>query len=98
MIDNSLMKIILAPCVSEKSTNVQVDRQYVFKVDLKARKDEIAQAVKLMFGVDVEVVRVCRMKGKKRVFKNIPGKNKDWKKAYVTVKEGQAINLGGVGA
>ncbi len=94
MIESKLSKIILAPCVSEKSTAVQVDRQYVFKVRDKARKDEIAKAVKLVFGVDVESVRVCRVKGKKRTFKNIPGKTQNWKKAYVTVKEGQAINLG----
>jgi large subunit ribosomal protein L23 len=95
MREDKLMKIILAPCVSEKSTRVQVDRQYVFKVSNQAKKGEIAKAMKLLFGVDVEAVRVCRVKGKKRTFKNIPGKIKDWKKAYVTVKEGQAINLGG---
>jgi len=95
MIEDKLMKIILAPCVSEKSTRVQADRQYVFRVSEKAKKGEIAKAVKLLFDVDVDVVRVCRVKGKKRVFKNVVGKKKDWKKAYVTVKEGQAINLGG---
>lgn len=95
MTEDKLMKIILAPCVSEKSTRIQVDRQYVFKVNSKARKNEIAKAVKLLFGVDVVAVRVCRVKGKSRTFKNIPGKKQDWKKAYITVKEGQAINLGG---
>ncbi|MBU0744793.1 MAG: 50S ribosomal protein L23 [Gammaproteobacteria bacterium] len=95
MIENKLMKTILAPCVSEKSTKVQVDRQYVFKVSNKAKKGDIARAIKLLFEVDVEEVRTCNVKGKKRNFKNIAGKRQDWKKAYVTVKEGQAINLGG---
>ncbi len=95
MTEYNLMKTILAPCVSEKTTRAQVDRQYVFKVNGKARKDEIAKAVKLLFGVDVTAVRVCRVQGKKRTFKHISGRNQDWKKAYITVKEGQAINLGG---
>ena len=95
MMNDKLMKIIIAPCVSEKSTRAQIDRQYVFRVGNKAKKNEIAQAVKLLFAVDVEAVRVCNVKGKRRKFKNIAGKQKNWKKAYVTVKEGQAINLGG---
>jgi len=95
MIEDKLMKIIIAPCVSEKSTRVQVDRQYVFRVSNKARKQEVARAIKLLFNVDVDAVRVCRVKGKKRNFKNIAGKTSDWKKAYVTVKEGQTIDLGG---
>lgn len=95
MTEDKLMKTILAPCVSEKSTKVQQDRQYVFCVRDKAHKEEIAGAVKLLFNVEVEAVRVCRVKGKRRSFKNIAGKKKDWKKAYVTLKEGQAINLGG---
>jgi len=96
MIEEKLTKVILAPCVSEKSTRVRMDRQYVFKVNSKSRKDEIARAIKALFNVDVEAVRVCNVQGKKRNFKNMQGKKKDWKKAYITVKEGQAINLGGV--
>lgn len=95
MLKDRLAKIILAPVVSEKSTKVQVDRQYVFRVRNEARKGDIARAIKLLFDVEVEEVHTSRVKGKKRNFKNIAGKNKDWKKAYVTVKEGQAINLGG---
>lgn len=92
---DKLMKIILAPCVSEKSTGVRVNRQYVFRVQSIATKQEIASAIKLLFGVDVDAVRISNVKGKTRNFGNIKGRRKDWKKAYVTVKEGQAINLGG---
>lgn len=92
----NLARIILAPCVSEKATKVQIDRQYVFQVRVDADKGSIARAVKAMFDVDVDSVRVCNVQGKRRKFKNINGKRKDWKKAYVTVKEGQAINFGGV--
>lgn len=96
MNEGKLTKVILAPCVSEKSTRVQVDRQYVFKVSKQARKDEIVRAAKLMFNVDVEAIRITNVPEKKRVFANIKGRKKEWKKAYITVKEGQSINLGGV--
>lgn len=92
---NRLTKVIVAPCVSEKSTLIQSDRQYVFRVQRCATKYEITQAVKALFGVDVETVRLMNVKGKKRKFRNIEGKLRDWKKAYVKVKEGQLINLGG---
>ena len=95
MNNEKLMKIILAPCVSEKSTGVRANRQYVFRVRVEATKPEIARAINLLFAVDVDVVRVSNVKGKKRVFGNIRGRRKDWKKAYVTVKEGQVIDLGG---
>lgn len=90
-----LMTILLAPRVTEKSNRIQVDRQYTFRVCNDATKDEIAQAVKLMFNVDVTAVRVCNVKGKTRNFGRIQGRRKGWKKAYVTLKEGQAINFGG---
>jgi large subunit ribosomal protein L23 len=92
---DKLMKIILAPCVSEKSTGIRVNRQYVFRVQSVATKQEIACAIELLFGVDVDSVRISNVRGKTRSFGNIKGRRKDWKKAYVTVKEGQAINLGG---
>ena len=92
---DKLMKIILAPCVSEKSTGVRVNRQYVFRVQSVATKPQIACAMKLLFDVDVDAVRISNVKGKTRRFGNIQGRRKDWKKAYVTIKEGQAINLGG---
>lgn len=92
---NKLTKIILAPCVSEKSTQAKIDRQYVFKVRKEATKLEIAEAVHSLFKVDVVAVCTSNVKGKARKFGNIQGRRKDWKKAYVTVKEGQAIDLGG---
>ena len=93
---DKLMNIILAPCISEKSTSVGVYSQYVFRVRSNATKFQIACAIKMLFDVDVEAVRVINMPGKSRRFGNIQGRRKDWKKAYVTIKEGQVINLGGV--
>jgi large subunit ribosomal protein L23 len=90
-----LMKIILAPCVSEKSNRIQVDRQYVFRVRKDATKPEIAQAVKQRFNVEVDAVCVLNVKEKVKRFGNIQGRRQGWKKAYVTLKEGQVINFGG---
>ncbi len=89
-------KIIMASRLSEKSTRVQVDRQYVFQVCNRATKNEITQAINQLFNVDVESVRVINMKGKKRSFKNIAGRLNNWKKAYITIKEGQSINFSGI--
>ena len=91
-----LMKIILAPCVSEKATIVaDKNRQFVFKVATDAVKPEIKKAVEFLFSVEVSSVRVCNMKGKRKIFKHVPGRRKNWKKAYVSLKEGYDINFMG---
>ena len=93
---DKLTKTIVASRLSEKTTKMQADGQYVFRVGSRSTKGEIVQAVKLLFGVDVEAVKILNVKGKRRNFKNIAGKLIDWKKAYVTIKEGQSIKLGGM--
>jgi large subunit ribosomal protein L23 len=91
-----LMKVILSPLVSEKSTTVaDKHNQVVFKVLPDANKNEIKSAVELLFKVEVASVRVCNMKGKKKVFKQKLGQRKNWKKAYVALKEGHDINFVG---
>jgi large subunit ribosomal protein L23 len=95
MSKEKLMTILLAPCISEKANGLQQDLQYVFKVKAYASKQDIAAAVEELFKVKVEKVRVCNVKGKNRKFGSIEGRKKDWKKAYVTLQEGQAIDLGG---
>ena len=92
---DKLSKIIVASRLSEKTTRMQANGQYVFRVCSCATKREIVQAVKALFEVDVDTVRVLNVRGKRRNFKNIAGKLINWKKAYVTVKEGQSIKFGG---
>ena len=97
MNEERLMKIILAPHVSEKSSSLaDTHNQYTFKVTLDAKKPEIKAAIELLFKVKVKSVQVCRVKGKRKVFKRIPGKRKDWKKAYVSLEEGSDIDFTGV--
>ena len=92
-----LHNVILAPVVSEKSTRVaEKGNQAVFKVLKDARKPEIKAAVEKMFKVKVEDVRTLNVKGKKKRFGRFEGVRSDWKKAYVTLAEGQEIDfLGG---
>lgn len=91
-----LMKIIVAPVVSEKSTLLaDKNRQYVFKVLPSATKNEIKHAVELLFKVTVVGVQVCNVKGKKKMFHQRPGQRKSWKKAFVALKEGDDISFAG---
>lgn len=94
MSQQRLMNILRGPVISEKSTNLaDGQRKIVFKVSGDADKQEIKQAVELMFKVDVENVNVLKVKGKNKMFGRMPGKRKDWKKAYVTLKPGQDIDF-----
>lgn len=86
--------IIRRPLITEKSMGASAFGKYVFEVDIKANKIEIASAIHEMFSVDVKKVNTLHVKGKtKRVNSRVPGKTPDWKKAYVTLKEGQRIEI-----
>lgn len=92
-----LMKVLLGPLVSEKTSRVGESSQYAFRVVTDAHKREIGQAVELMFAVEVAGVQVLNVKGKeKRVGKRM-GRRQDWRKAYVRLKDGHSIDFG-VGA
>jgi large subunit ribosomal protein L23 len=91
-----LMKVLLSPVVSEKSTlGADQARQFTFKVLTDATKPEIGKAVELMFDVKVDEVRVARMKGKSKRFGLVRGRRSDWKKAYVRLQPGHDIDFGG---
>ena len=86
--------IVKRPLVTEKSMTAASIGKYVFEVDVKANKIEIADAIKKIFTVDVVKVNTLRVKGKtKRVGRFPEGKTADWKKAYVTLKPGQRIEI-----
>lgn len=89
-----LMQVILAPVVSEKSTSVaDKQRQIVFKVVKDASKVEVKAAVELLFEVKVSAVNVLNVKGKNKRFGRFTGRRSDWKKAYVTLEQGQEIDF-----
>lgn len=89
-----LMKILLAPLVSEKSSMAADSaRQFTFKVTTDATKPEISAAVELLFDVEVDKVQTINVSGKSKRFGQIQGKRKDWKKAMVRLKEGHDIDF-----
>ncbi len=92
-----IMKVLLSPLISEKSTRLsEKHKQFVFRVAPSATKPEIKQAVENCFDVKVKAVRVTNCKGKRKRFAQMDGKRKDWKKAYVALEAGQDINFAGV--
>lgn len=91
---NELSNILIAPIVSEKSTNAAEDsNHFVFKVKKVASKIEIKKAVELMFDVEVDSVQVLNVKGKVKRFGRTLGKRSDWKKAYVKLRSGHDIDF-----
>lgn len=94
-----LMKVILAPVVSEKSNLLAEKRnQMTFKVLPSATKTEIKAAVELLFGVQVATVTTVTIKGKTKRFGRTLGRRSDVKKAYVGLAEGQELDLEAVAA
>jgi large subunit ribosomal protein L23 len=89
-----LMNILLRPYMSEKaSIGTEKRREYVFKVMKNANKIDIKNAVQSLFNTKVESVRIVNVKTKPKRFGQIQGKSKAWKKAYVKLQEGQAIDF-----
>ena len=86
----NLYDVLKGPCLTEKATLLQeIDGKVVFKVHPKANKIDVKNAVEQMFKVKVKDVRTATMHGKrKRVGKYI-GNTSNWKKAYVTLAEGE---------
>ena len=89
-----LMQVLLAPTVSEKSTFVgDKHNQVVFRVADDATKPEIKAAVELLFKVKVKGVQVSNVKGKEKKTGRVMGRRRNWKKAYVSLAQGQEINF-----
>lgn len=89
-----LMKVLLAPQISEKATYVaEKNEQVIFRVMPDATKQEIKAAVEMMFKVSVDSVQVANVKGKVKRMGRYVGRRNNWKKAYVCLAAGQEINF-----
>ena len=89
-----LMTVLLGPHVSEKTTDVgERHNQIVFKVRRDSNKTEIRRAVEMMFEVKVSDVQVVNCRGKIKRFGQEWGQRQHWKKAYVTLAEGENIDF-----
>jgi len=85
-------QIILRPVITEKSTLLKdLNREVCFEVDRRANKSEIKKSVEQLFKVKVERVRIQNKRGKMKRVGRSEGKTKDWKKAYVKLKEGEKM-------
>jgi large subunit ribosomal protein L23 len=93
MNQEKVLKVLLGPVVSEKTTMGAINNQYVFRVRPDSNKREIRTAVETLFGVKVEAVTTLNVKGKKKMFKGKSGRRVNWKKAVVKVAEGQMIDV-----
>lgn len=92
--EERLLKVLAAPHVSEKSTMAtEANNTLVFKVVVDATKAEIKAAVEKLFEVEVKKVNTLNVKGKAKRTGARMGKRKDWKKAYVTLAEGQSLDI-----
>ena len=85
--------IIIRPIISEKSTAAMEVNKYVFEVPIKANKVMVKQAVKAVFGVQPIDVNVLVVRGRQRRVRLRVGKTAAWKKAIVTLKAGDKINV-----
>jgi len=88
------LEVLIAPLITEKGTLVnETSNQVVFRVRRDANKDEIRKAIESFFKVKVEKVHTANLLGKYRRTAKSMGKRSDWKKAYVTLAEGQTIDF-----
>ena len=85
--------ILIRPIVTEKSTALMEQGKYTFRVPLAATKIQIRQAVEQIFKVKVQAVNTMRYEGKLKRMCRTQGRRSDWKKAVVTLKPGEAIEL-----
>lgn len=94
--EERLLKVLVAPHISEKSTvSAELNNTIVFKVVNTATKAEVKAAVEKLFEVEVDAVRTLNVKGKTKRHGARTGRRSDWKKAYVTLKDGSDIDFVG---
>lgn len=85
--------LLLKPVITEKTTMMMSDGKYTFKVPLRANKVEIRKAVEAVFNVKVKSVATLRTMGKVKRMGRYIGKRSDYKKAIVTLQEGETIEF-----
>lgn len=84
---------VLGPVITEKATLGSEHGQVTFRVALDATKPQIRTAIENLFKVKVTAVNTVRVKGKEKRFRGKPGQRADWKKAVVTLADGQSIDV-----
>ena len=85
--------LIKKPVITEKATMAQENNAFVFQVSMDATKPQIKEAIENIFSVKVKAVNTTIAKGKVKRFRGRPGERSDKKKAYVTLEEGNTIDV-----
>lgn len=86
-------RVLIRPLISEKATTGEVQGKYTFVVDINANKEDIKNAVEVVYGVRPVSVRTAIFEGKRKRFGLIRGRRQDWKKAIVALPKGRTINI-----
>jgi large subunit ribosomal protein L23 len=86
-------RVLVKPLITEKASVLGAENKYFFEVSKKANKIEIAKAINDVYGVKPVKVNIIRMSGKNVRYGRVIGKRKGWKKAVVTLKEGDSIKI-----
>jgi len=84
---------LLSPIITEKSSLVAEENKVIFRVSMEATKPAIKEAVERLFKVDVTKVNTIVVKGKTKRFRGHLGRRSDYKKAVVTLKDGQSVDI-----
>lgn len=92
-IESSAHKVLLYPQVSEKATFLNEENKYVFIVSKNSSKKEITQSVKDVYGIKPVSVNTVKVGGKERRYGRTLGKTSDYKKAIITIPEGETIQI-----
>jgi len=92
-VDSSSFRAVVNPIISEKATYLSAENKYVFEVFKNSNKKEISQAIKDIYGVEPVKVNIINVLGKTRRYGRYTGNTKDRKKAIVTLKQGQTIQV-----
>ena len=90
--EGKALSIIHKPILTEKSTTLNQFNQYSFKVDTSATASQIKKAIEQIFKVKVSKINTCNIRGKLKSFKGKLGYKKNYKKAIITLKEGDTID------
>ncbi len=97
MNNERLYQVLIGPVYSEKAQKLGEQGVQVFKVAPTATKLEIKKAIELLFNVEVEKVNTLNTRGKSKRFGKAIGRRSDTKKAYVTLKAGQDVEMANLG-
>lgn len=92
---NIAAKVLVEPLITEASTTAAEFNKYIFKVTKEADKRQIKRAIKELYSVEAVSVRTINVGGKKRMRGRVEGRTASYKKAIVTVKEGESIDIFG---